>query len=150
MAKRGKLWHGKNVFKAGNYVKEDKSILDTILSIYLIFFIITFFYIGITFNNYALSLLVAFMFIIPLIYMAKFYRSCIGISGENCAMIFKGRVKGFKKKILTDGDIAMALQKMWLKSLGHRNNILNSDFQKIGVSIYRRGNQFFATTLFYG
>jgi uncharacterized protein YkwD len=73
-----------------------------------------------------------------------------GISGENCAIMYKGRVKGFNRKITTDKDIAFALNKIWMNSPGHRANILNRDFKKIGVGIHRRKNQFYATTLFYG
>ena len=73
-----------------------------------------------------------------------------GTSGENCAMMYRGRVKGFKKKIVTDKDIALAFNKSWMNSSGHRANILNYEFKKMGVGIYRRKNQFYATTLFYG
>lgn len=73
-----------------------------------------------------------------------------GFSGENCAMMYRGRVKGFKKKIVTDKDIALALQKSWMNSPSHRANMLNSNFRKMGVGIYRKKNRFYATTLFYG
>ena len=50
-----------------------------------------------------------------------FYFSEKGVSGENVAMMPKGKVKGFKKGIYTDKDIARALHVTWMKSPGHIN-----------------------------
>ena len=74
-----------------------------------------------------------------------------GISGENCAMMSKGNVKkGFTHRISTDKDIAIALNQSWMNSPGHKANILNKEFKKIGTGVYRRKNNFYATALFYG
>ncbi len=62
----------------------------------------------------------------------------------------KGKVKGFKKGVYTDKEIARALHITWMKSTGHRKNILNPDFKKIGIGVKRRGNKFYAVELFYG
>lgn len=73
-----------------------------------------------------------------------------GVSGENVAMMPKGRIKGHKRKIHSDRDIAKALHKCWMKSHGHRRNILNSTFTKVGIGVKRKRNTFYATQLFYG
>ena len=73
-----------------------------------------------------------------------------GTSGENCAMMPKGHVRGHKKIISSDKDIALALHKNWMRSSGHRANILNRTFKRIGIGIWRKGNKFYATQVFYG
>ena len=73
-----------------------------------------------------------------------------GIAGECCAMMFKGRVKGFKKMIITDADIASALLTIWMRSPLHRACFVDSKWKKVGFGIHRRKNQFYATALFYG
>ncbi len=78
-----------------------------------------------------------------------FFVSSSGSSGENCAMMFKGNVRGIGK-VRTDKDIARALHKLWMHSPGHRSNILNSSFSRIGTGIVRSGNKFYATQVFYG
>ncbi|MBS3136080.1 hypothetical protein J4401_03905 [Candidatus Woesearchaeota archaeon] len=76
-----------------------------------------------------------------------FYR---GYSGENVGLIYKGRVKGFKHLIITTKDIAFAQHKSWMKSQGHRENMLNSNFSLIGVGVVQNKNDFYCTQLFYG
>ena len=76
-----------------------------------------------------------------------FYR---GYSGENVGLMYRGRVVGFKKSILTTKDIALAQHKSWMRSSGHRANILNSNFSLIGVGVVRKKNVFYGTQLFYG
>ncbi len=72
------------------------------------------------------------------------------MSGENVAMMPKGRVKGFKGQIQSDRDLARALHRTWMNSPGHRKNILTSGFKKVGIGVKRGGNIFYATELFYG
>jgi len=124
MAKKRKIWHGKNVFVAKNYVSS--SIWEVL-----------------KFILYPLAIFFPPLWII-------FYFGEKGVSGENVALMPKGRVKGFKKGIYTDKDIARALHITWMKSDGHRKNILNKDFKKIGIGVKRNGNKFYATELFYG
>ena len=76
-----------------------------------------------------------------------FYR---GFSGENVGLMYRGRVRGFKKPIITTKDIALAQHKSWMRSSGHRANILNSNFSLIGVGVVRNKNGFYCTQLFYG
>lgn len=76
-----------------------------------------------------------------------FYRGC---SGENVGLMYQGRVKGFKHTIRTTKDIALAQHKSWMKSPGHRANMLNSDFSLIGVGVVRNKNGYYCTQLFYG
>lgn len=76
-----------------------------------------------------------------------FYR---GHSGENVGLMYRGRVIGFKKPIITTRDIASAQHKSWMRSSGHRANILNSNFSLIGVGVVRNKNGFYCTQLFYG
>jgi len=70
--------------------------------------------------------------------------------GENVAMMMKGRVKGFKHSIRTSKDIASALHKIWMKSPGHKRNILDSKFNLIGIGVKKGRRGYFATELFYG
>ena len=114
MAKKEKIWHGKNVFLAKSFIDEGKKSL------------LTRFFLWVIGSGYS------------------------GISGENCAMMYKGNVKGFKHSISTDKDIALAFNHIWMNSPGHKANILDKEFKKIGVGIYRRSINFYATTLFYG
>ncbi len=74
----------------------------------------------------------------------------ITISGENVAMMCKGQILGFKHPIKTEQDIARALHKNWMNSKGYRANILNSNFDKIGIGVKQTGNKFYATQLFCG
>jgi len=73
-----------------------------------------------------------------------------GISGENVGLMGLGYVKGFKRKIRTDKDIALAQHLSWMKSSGHRVNILNPSFRLIGAGVKKRGNGFYCTQIFYG
>jgi len=69
---------------------------------------------------------------------------------ENCGMMYKGRVKGFKYEIKTDADIARALHDMWMRSkAGHRENILDPRHRYVGIGVKRSGNAFYATELFH-
>lgn len=76
-----------------------------------------------------------------------FYRGC---SGENVGLMYQGRVKGFKHPIRTMKDIALAQHKSWMRSHGHRANILNSNFSLIGVGVIRNKSGYYCTQLFYG
>lgn len=76
-----------------------------------------------------------------------FYR---GFSGENVGLMFRGRVMGFKKPIITTRDVALTQHKSWMRSAGHRANILNPSFSLIGVGVIRNRNGFYCTQLFYG
>lgn len=73
-----------------------------------------------------------------------------GNSGENVAMLPVGKVRGFKKSIRNSNNVARAFHKMWMKSPGHKRNILNSNFNLIGVGIKKRGKYLYATQVFYG
>lgn len=69
-------------------------------------------------------------------------------SGENCALMYRGRIRGFKFEIKTERDVARALHRQWMKSPGHRENILHSGFNHVGIGIYRKGRAYYATQLF--
>ncbi|WP_319642625.1 CAP domain-containing protein [Methanovulcanius yangii] len=69
-------------------------------------------------------------------------------AGENCAVISTGYVKGFKREIISDQDIAYALHKIWMGSPGHRKNILENNFYRVGIGVHRKGSKFYATELF--
>ena len=66
-------------------------------------------------------------------FILSIFTSHSGHSGENVAMVPIGRVKGFKHSIRSSKDIAKAFHKMWMKSPGHKKNILNSRFYLIGL-----------------
>lgn len=70
--------------------------------------------------------------------------------GENVGMMAKGRIRGFKRKIRTDKDVAYALHRNWMRSRGHRENILNPSYAVVGIGVQRKGNKYYATELFYG
>lgn len=124
MAKKGRIWHGENVFAARRYASSSFwKILKIICYPLAVFF--------------------------PPLWLIFFFGEK-GVSGENVAMMPKGKVSGFKKEIYSDKEIAKALHITWMRSPGHRRNILNSDFRKIGIGVKRRGNRFYATELFYG
>ena len=74
----------------------------------------------------------------------------LGISGENVGLMYTGRVKGFKRKIKTDKDIALAQHLSWMRSSEHRKNILNRSFRLLGVGVKKRGKAFYCTQIFYG
>ena len=73
-----------------------------------------------------------------------------GTSGENIGLMPLGQVRGFKRKIKTAKDVAFAQHKTWMKSPGHRANVLNNRFSLIGIGVTRNRNRFFCTELFYG
>jgi len=73
-----------------------------------------------------------------------------GQSGENVGLMPLGRVRGLKGVIRTGKDVALAQHNAWMRSAGHKNNILNSNFTHIGVGVCKRGNRFYCTQLFYG
>lgn len=66
---------------------------------------------------------------------------CRGYSGENVAML---------PACGGDFEIAQHLHHMWMKSPGHRENILNSKFSLVGIGVKNKGRTFYATELFYG
>lgn len=69
------------------------------------------------------------------------HRRLVGISGEN---ISKGQ--GFN---LSDpGKIASNIVDGWMKSTGHRENVLRPEYTHIGVGVSVRGNQIRATQNF--
>ena len=68
--------------------------------------------------------------------------------GENVGLMYSGRVKGYRRKIKTNKDIALAAHLSWMKSSGHRRNILDPAFTHIGVGVKRRHNEFYLTQLF--
>ncbi len=124
MAKQRHMHHGENVFIAKEYIHEQLSSKN-----------------GSFFEKIILVLTRLFSF------TNIKYR---GISGENVAIMFKGKVKDFQREILSDKDIARALHIIWMKSPRHKANILNSDFKLLGIGIKRRGKAFYATEVFFG
>lgn len=71
-----------------------------------------------------------------------------GFSGENCAMMVKGHVLGFSHTIKTEYDVAKALHRQWMKSPGHRQNMLTPGYNFVGIGVYRQGHRYYATQLF--
>lgn len=69
-------------------------------------------------------------------------------SGENVAEVPMGRVRGFRHRISSERDVALALHRMWINSPGHRANMLNPRFRQVGIGVHRRGNRYYATQLF--
>lgn len=73
--------------------------------------------------------------------------------GENIGMMPIGRIKGMGD-IRTEEDVARAMMTNWMKSPGHRKNILNPNFKRIGVGVAckRKGKhrEYYATQDFQG
>ena len=58
-----------------------------------------------------------------------------GYVGENIAQMPQGvKVKGIGS-VKSEKDVAKALMKTWMKSPGHRSNILNPAFTEIGIGV---------------
>lgn len=57
-----------------------------------------------------------------------------GWAGENIAMVAQPN--------------AQALVDMWMKSQGHRENLLRPDFKYTGIAVYGDGDKFYATQIF--
>ncbi len=62
-----------------------------------------------------------------------------GYVGENCFMYPSGRY---------DGRTARKLVQGWMNSPGHRANILNPKYSKIGIGIVTKGRYTYATQIF--
>ena len=71
-----------------------------------------------------------------------------GSSGENVALMYTGRVHGFNHEIRSCEDVAWALYHNWMHSPGHRSNIMNSNFNMLGIGVVANGNGYYATQLF--
>ena len=76
-----------------------------------------------------------------------FYNGC---SGENVGLMYHGRVIGFRHPIRTSKDVAFAQHLSWMRSPGHRKNMLNPSFSLIGVGVAKNRNGYYCTQLFYG
>jgi hypothetical protein len=61
--------------------------------------------------------------------------------GENVAMTSSRR---------SSESIAKSLHKMWMKSPGHKRNILDPKFSLVGIGVKKGRKGYFATELFYG
>ena len=59
-----------------------------------------------------------------------------GYVGENVAVVSK---RGSPE------DVARAIVNVWMKSPGHRSNILDSNYSEIGVGLWVRGDMVYAT-----
>ena len=67
--------------------------------------------------------------------MKKFIPGLIGGIGENIAYHYGN----------TEEEVAKNLVSSWMKSKGHRENILHKDFYQIGIGVYNKGKYYFAT-----
>ena len=72
-----------------------------------------------------------------------------GMSGENVGLMFTGNVRSLGK-IKSNKDIAHAQHRIWMRSSGHRKNMMNPNFKLIGVGVVKRGKGYYCTQLFYG
>ena len=73
--------------------------------------------------------------------------------GENIGRMPTGRVAGIGY-VKSEWDVAKAMMRIWMKSAGHRKNILNPAFTKIGIGVAckkKRGyREYYATQDFQG
>jgi hypothetical protein len=69
--------------------------------------------------------------------------------GENIAYMPKGNVVGYGN-LQTEDQIADALHDSWMKSPGHKANIMNTKYNRIGIGVvYDAGNsRYYATQVF--
>ena len=71
--------------------------------------------------------------------------------GENIGYMPTGNVVGYGQ-VNTEDEVVAAMHKMWMDSPGHRANILNSKYNRVGLGIIRdssgkyHGTQVFAVT----
>lgn len=120
MARSKRIWHGDNVRKAHAWVSYNTPI-EIILRI--------------------LSLISSFFL------HNLFTRRG---SAENVGLMPTGYVKGLNYKIKTCKDLAKAQHVSWMRSEGHRKNILNANFSKIGIGVVKNGKMYYFTQVFYG
>jgi uncharacterized protein YkwD len=66
--------------------------------------------------------------------------------GENIAMVPLGNVKGLGH--VGGKNIARSFVKTWMKSSGHRENILRSSYSSSCIGVAKRGRYYYATQLF--
>ena len=59
--------------------------------------------------------------------------------GENC---YQYAARGYNRKA------AIGLVRGWMRSPGHRANLMNPKFSKLGIGIAQRGNYLYATQIF--
>lgn len=71
--------------------------------------------------------------------MLKYYPDIIGGAGENVAYHYGD----------TEKEAAKNLVNAWMNSPGHRANILNSDYNFIGIGVKQKGRYFYGTQLFF-
>ena len=72
----------------------------------------------------------------------------VGI-GENLGIMPTGNVRGYGY-IGNDGDsVARALVTMWMNSPGHKANILNPQFDRIGIGVAAKGTWYYGTQTFF-
>jgi len=64
-----------------------------------------------------------------------------GSAGENC---YQYPARGYNRKV------AVRLVQGWMRSPGHRANLMNPRFSKLGIGIAKRGNYIYATQIFSG
>ena len=81
-------------------------------------------------------------------FLSKIFSTYSG-GGENCHMLPFGYVRGHGK-IRSNRDVARAMVKDWMRSPGHRKNLLNFSFRYVGIGIAKKGKRFYATQLFFG
>lgn len=62
-----------------------------------------------------------------------------GYIGENC---YQYPARGYNRRV------AVKLVQGWMKSPGHRANLMNPNFTKLGIGIVKRGNYIYATQIF--
>ena len=62
-----------------------------------------------------------------------------GFVGENC---YQYPAHGYNRKV------AVKLVQGWMKSPGHRANLMNPNFTKLGIGIVKKGNYIYATQVF--
>lgn len=60
-------------------------------------------------------------------------RMMIGV-GENVGLLSRGQLRGYGE-IRTSDDLAHVMMDIWMKSKGHRENILSSDYGLLGIGI---------------
>jgi uncharacterized protein YkwD len=74
------------------------------------------------------------------------HNGCPAGYGENIAKIPVGRVIGLGE--VKFHTLGRSFTKTWMKSPGHRQNILDERYIKVAIGIEKRGRWFFAVQLF--
>lgn len=78
------------------------------------------------------------------------YHGLLGFIASLFASSYSGENVAMTSQMGSSKIMAHSFHKMWMKSPGHRRNILNPNFKLVGIGIKKSRKGYFATELFNG